>query len=56
MGQERLVCKSRSPQPAGMTGQEDMENWNYAHAASRGAIARRYPSITNGASSSTPGC
>ena len=29
--------------PAGMTEQDDMENWNYAHAASRGAIARRYP-------------
>src|SRR5262249_48963199 len=23
--------------------QDDMENWNYAHAASRGAIARQYP-------------
>ena len=29
--------------PAGLTEQDDMENWNYAHAASRGAIARRYP-------------
>jgi phenylpropionate dioxygenase-like ring-hydroxylating dioxygenase large terminal subunit len=29
--------------PAGMTEQDDMENWNYATAASRGAIARRYP-------------
>ena len=29
--------------PAGMTEQDDMENWNYAHAASRGTIARRYP-------------
>ena len=29
--------------PAGMTEQDDMENWNYAHAASRGMIARRYP-------------
>jgi hypothetical protein len=28
--------------PAGMTEQDDMENWNYAHAASRGTIARRY--------------
>jgi hypothetical protein len=28
---------------AGMTEQDDMENWNYAHAASRGVIARRYP-------------
>ncbi len=28
--------------PAGLTEQDDMENWNYAHAASRGAIARRY--------------
>jgi hypothetical protein len=29
--------------PAGMTEQDDMENWNYAHAASRGVIARRFP-------------
>src|SRR4029077_7875188 len=29
--------------PGGMTEQDDMENWNYAHAASRGMIARRYP-------------
>jgi len=29
--------------PAGMTEQDDMENWNYAHAASRGVIARRHP-------------
>lgn len=29
--------------PAGMTEQDDMENWNYASAASRGTIARRYP-------------
>jgi hypothetical protein len=28
--------------PAGMTEQDDMENWNYAHAASRGVIARRF--------------
>jgi hypothetical protein len=27
--------------PSGLTEQDDMENWNYAHAASRGAIARR---------------
>jgi hypothetical protein len=26
-----------------MTEQDDMENWNYAHAASRGVIARRHP-------------
>ena len=26
-----------------MTEQDDLENWNYAHAASRGVIARRYP-------------
>ena len=26
-----------------MTEQDDMENWNYAHTASRGAIARRTP-------------
>ena len=29
--------------PAGMTEQDDMENWNYASAASMGEIARRYP-------------
>jgi phenylpropionate dioxygenase-like ring-hydroxylating dioxygenase large terminal subunit len=29
--------------PAGLTEQDDMENWNYAHAASRGIIARRHP-------------
>ena len=29
--------------PAGMTEQDDMENWNYATAASRSTIARRYP-------------
>lgn len=29
--------------PAGMTEQDDMENWNYATAASAGAIARRHP-------------
>jgi len=29
--------------PAGMTEQDDMENWNYAAAASKGTIARRYP-------------
>ena len=29
--------------PAGLTEQDDMENWNYAHAASRGTIARQYP-------------
>jgi len=29
--------------PGGMTEQDDMENWNYAHAASRGTIAGRYP-------------
>jgi phenylpropionate dioxygenase-like ring-hydroxylating dioxygenase large terminal subunit len=29
--------------PAGMTEQDDMENWNYATAASTGTIARRYP-------------
>jgi hypothetical protein len=29
--------------PAGLTEQDDMENWNYAHAASRGTVARRYP-------------
>lgn len=29
--------------PAGMTEQDDMENWNYASEASRGMIARRRP-------------
>ncbi len=29
--------------PAGMTEQDDMENWNYATSGSRGAVARRYP-------------
>ena len=29
--------------PAGMTEQDDMENWNYATEASAGTIARRYP-------------
>jgi phenylpropionate dioxygenase-like ring-hydroxylating dioxygenase large terminal subunit len=29
--------------PAGMTEQDDMENWNYATMASRGTIARRFP-------------
>ena len=28
--------------PAGLTEQDDMENWNYATDASRGTIARRY--------------
>jgi phenylpropionate dioxygenase-like ring-hydroxylating dioxygenase large terminal subunit len=29
--------------PAGMTEQDDMENWSYATSASKGVIARRYP-------------
>jgi len=29
--------------PAGLTEQDDMENWNYAHKASSGIIARQYP-------------
>jgi phenylpropionate dioxygenase-like ring-hydroxylating dioxygenase large terminal subunit len=29
--------------PAGLTEQDDMENWNYATAASDGFVARRYP-------------
>ncbi|HEV7967205.1 MAG TPA: aromatic ring-hydroxylating dioxygenase subunit alpha [Candidatus Acidoferrales bacterium] len=29
--------------PAGMTEQDDAENWSYATEASRGTIARRYP-------------
>lgn len=28
--------------PAGLTEQDDMENWNYAHSASKGVIARRF--------------
>jgi phenylpropionate dioxygenase-like ring-hydroxylating dioxygenase large terminal subunit len=29
--------------PGGLTEQDDMENWNYATAASKGTIARRHP-------------
>lgn len=29
--------------PVGLTESDDMENWNYATAASRGTIARRHP-------------
>ena len=29
--------------PAGMTEQDDMENWLYATQSSKGSIARRYP-------------
>jgi len=29
--------------PGGMTESDDMENWNYAHPASQGTIARRLP-------------
>ena len=29
--------------PAGMTEQDDLENWLYATAASTGTVARRYP-------------
>jgi phenylpropionate dioxygenase-like ring-hydroxylating dioxygenase large terminal subunit len=29
--------------PAGMTEQDDMENWNYASEASKGVMARRHP-------------
>jgi hypothetical protein len=29
--------------PVGLTESDDMENWNYASAASNGTIARRYP-------------
>lgn len=29
--------------PSGLTEEDDMENWNLAHRASRGTIARRYP-------------
>lgn len=29
--------------PSGLTEEDDMENWNLAHRASRGTIARRHP-------------
>ena len=29
--------------PSGLTEEDDMENWNYAHKASKGTIAKRYP-------------
>ena len=29
--------------PVGMTEEDDMENWNYAHKASMGTMARRHP-------------
>ena len=29
--------------PSGLTEQDDMENWGYAHEGARGTIARRYP-------------
>jgi hypothetical protein len=29
--------------PCGLTESDDMENWNYAAAASKGTIAKRYP-------------
>ncbi len=29
--------------PSGLTEQDDMENWAYAHEGARGTIARRYP-------------
>lgn len=29
--------------PGGMTEQDDMENWNYAHKSSRGTVSRRRP-------------
>ena len=29
--------------PVGLTEEDDMENWSYAHKASKGVIARRYP-------------
>ena len=29
--------------PVGLTEMDDMENWSYAHKASKGTIARRYP-------------
>ena len=34
---------ARQSGPGGLTEQDDMENWNYAHAASKGVIARRHP-------------
>ena len=33
----------RYSSPGGLTEQDDMEHWNYAHAASRGTIAGRHP-------------
>lgn len=44
--------------PAGMTEQDDMENWLYATAASKGSVARRYPfnyQQSLGKSHATPG-
>ena len=29
--------------PSGLTEQDDMENWGYAHEGARGTIAKRYP-------------
>lgn len=29
--------------PSGLTEQDDMENWSYAHEGARGTIAKRYP-------------
>ena len=29
--------------PSGLTEQDDMENWGYAHEGARGTVARRYP-------------
>ena len=45
--------------PGGMTEQDDMENWNYAHNASKGVIARRPPTTRRWASAisgRTPDC
>jgi len=33
----------RDCRPAGLTDQDDMGNWNYAHSARLGTIARRHP-------------
>ncbi len=41
--------------PGGLTEQDDMENWNYAHSASHGTIARRHPySYEQGLGDETP--
>lgn len=42
--------------PAGMTEQDDMENWDYATEASRGTVARRFPyNYSQGLGMTAPG-